>query len=57
MPDEPTFVCPDCGYDVYVYGYWPPGQTRCAVCQWLADHVSDPAERERLREFLGEKND
>jgi hypothetical protein len=55
MPDKPTFVCPDCGYDVYVYGYWPPGQTRCAMCQWLADHVSDPAERERLREFLGEK--
>jgi hypothetical protein len=25
------------------------------VCQWLADHVSDPAECERLREFLGEK--
>jgi hypothetical protein len=49
--DEPTFVCIDCGYDVYVFGYCPPGQTRCATCQWLAD-IEDPIEREKLRAFL-----
>jgi hypothetical protein len=51
MRDEPTFVCKDCGCDVYD----ALGQVRerCLTCQWLAD-IPDPVEREKLREVLGE---
>jgi hypothetical protein len=55
MNDKPTFVCVDCGYDVYVFGYHSPEQIRCSTCQWIAD-IPDPVERERLREFLGESH-
>ena len=53
MSDGVTFVCADCDTDVYVFGYCPPGTTRCAPCAWLA-LVADPVERERLRKWMAE---
>jgi hypothetical protein len=54
--DRPTFVCVDCGYDVYVFGVCPPGLTRCTTCQWIAD-LPDADDRERVRAFLKERAD
>lgn len=51
MTDESNFVCADCGAHVFVFGYCPPGATRCASCQWLAD-IADPIEREKLRKVI-----
>jgi hypothetical protein len=46
---EPTFVCQDCG--VEVYDALGQVRERCHVCQWVAN-VTDPAEREKCRQWL-----
>lgn len=51
LPHHPAFVCVDCDCDVYVSGYCPPEQTRCGLCQWIAD-LPEEADRERLRVWL-----
>jgi hypothetical protein len=46
---EPTYVCADCGCDVFdALGIV---RERCLTCQWLAD-IPNEKERERLREVL-----
>jgi predicted amidophosphoribosyltransferase len=45
----PTFVCADCGCDVY--DALGEVRERCHTCQWLADHP-DPVEREQLRALI-----
>ena len=48
---EPTFVCKDCGADVY--DMLDEVRERCHVCQWVAD-IPDEAERTKVREWLME---
>lgn len=44
------FDCPDCGWHVYSLPPRVPPPTRCGLCLWLEEFVSDPAEREAIRE-------
>jgi hypothetical protein len=48
MAEGPTFVCKDCGADVY--DMLNEVRERCHVCQWLAE--LDDGDRERAREWL-----
>jgi hypothetical protein len=47
--DPPTFVCQDCGADVY--DALGAARERCYPCQWVADIV-DEAERAEVRDWL-----
>jgi hypothetical protein len=49
MSEEPTFVCKDCGANVYdAFG---DVRERCYPCQWVAD-IPDDAERAKVRAWL-----
>lgn len=49
MNNEPTFVCQDCGADVY--DMLDEVRERCHVCQWLASIVNE-VERAKARAWL-----
>jgi hypothetical protein len=51
MPDDPTFICKDCG--VPVFDALGQVRERCMTCQWIAN-VPDPVEREEIRAWLGD---
>jgi hypothetical protein len=49
MSNEPTYICTDCGSDVYdALGEM---RKRCLTCQWLRD-IADPDGRAKLRVLL-----
>lgn len=51
MRDPPTFVCIDCGADVYdALGTM---RERCYPCLWVA-RIDDADERDRVRQWLVE---
>ena len=48
--DCDEFDCPDCGNHIYSTPRRVPPPTGCATCQWLNEYVSDPEEREAIRQ-------
>jgi hypothetical protein len=47
------FDCVECGDHVVALALnEPPPSRRCATCQWLADNIDDPVEREKVRARL-----
>lgn len=46
--NDPTFVCKDCG--VNVYDALGEVRERCLMCQWIED--IEPPDREELIEWL-----
>lgn len=52
--DKPSFVCVDCGYDVFVVidPDNKQGQTRCSTCAWVYYLNLPEEEKEKLRKFL-----
>lgn len=52
MPDFDEFVCAECGQEIVSLPPCDPPPTICATCQWLDEFISDPVERERLRQRL-----
>jgi hypothetical protein len=46
------FDCPDCGWHVISYPGVRNGRGRCLTCDWLAEHVDDSGERDRLRGIM-----
>lgn len=51
---KPSFVCVDCGYDVFVVNdpENKAGQTRCSTCTWIYYLNLPEEEKEKLRKFL-----
>jgi hypothetical protein len=47
--EEPTFICKDCGANVY--DALGEVRERCRTCQWIAD-ITDEQDREKLRQWL-----
>ena len=47
--DAPTFVCQDCGADVY--DALGAVRERCYPCLWVT-HIDDADERARVRKWL-----
>ena len=48
--DCDEFDCPDCGNHIYSAPKREPPPTVCCTCQWLNEYVSDPEEREAIRQ-------
>jgi hypothetical protein len=48
-PNPPTFVCKDCGAEVY--DALGEARERCYPCQWVAN-VPEEAAREQIRAWL-----
>jgi hypothetical protein len=51
MDEAPTFVCKDCGCEVY--DALGRVRERCLACQWVAE-IPDDKEREHVRAWLVE---
>lgn len=39
------FVCDCCGRPIVSFPWRNPPPTRCCLCQWLDEYVTDPIER------------
>jgi hypothetical protein len=51
-----VFTCLDCGIEVHAIGVSAANdQDLCIECTWLRN-IEDPAEREKLRQWLKERN-
>jgi hypothetical protein len=47
---KPTFVCKDCGCDVY--DALGEIRERCHTCTWIAE-IPDEEDREKIRRLMG----
>jgi hypothetical protein len=49
MADHDSFVCADCGRQIYSFPAREPPPTICAGCDWLHEFIDNPKTRDLLR--------
>lgn len=51
MANTRTFICEDCKFTIYSFGY-DDGKDLCGMCQWLRDYINSEKERERITKLV-----